>query len=190
MRRLRNIWIKDACAENDVWFYAVSDCYAIESGIFGEGLLGATRAYGDIIRKLIAERAEEVADPATCTVQNLDAPGNRKTMEEFASKYLPEMYARNTKYQLNMARESFEQFKTLYTTVVACTVVALAAFWFVIYRPMIRRLDKDIKHVRLLLLLFPDEVARSVPAIVAAGRQLLHDGGSSSGGSVVSHKTM
>jgi hypothetical protein len=34
----------------------------------------------------------------------------------------------------------------------------------------------------MLLLLFPDAVSRSVPAIVAAGRELLQDGSSSVGG--------
>ena len=35
---------------------------------------------------------------------------------------------------------------------------------------VILRLDRDIKNVRMLLLLFPDEIVGVVPAIVNAGR--------------------
>lgn len=35
---------------------------------------------------------------------------------------------------------------------------------------VIRRLDRDMKNVRMLLLLFPDDVVGVVPAIVVAGR--------------------
>jgi hypothetical protein len=46
---------------------------------------------------------------------------------------------------------------------------------------MIRLVDSEIKNVRNLLLLFPDEVSRLLPAVVAAGRELMKDNHSSSG---------
>lgn len=48
-------------------------------------------------------------------------------------------------------------------------VLALAVFAFAVYMPTIARLDKDIKMVRILLLLFPDKV-RGVGAVAVAPR--------------------
>jgi hypothetical protein len=73
-------------------------------------------------------------------------------------------------------------FQVSSVAITVLSVVALAAFYAGVYAPLIAWLDADIKGVRLLLLLFPDEVTRSVPAVVAAGRQLLAD--ATSGGTV------
>ena len=49
------------------------------------------------------------------------------------------------------------------TIVFVCVLCLVYAF---VYRPMITRLDKEMKLVRSLLLLFPDEVICSVPQLM------------------------
>jgi len=55
----------------------------------------------------------------------------------------------------------------------------LVVLYWGAYTPLIRHLDAGIKRSRALLLLFPDEVSRVVPAIVAAAHGWA---GSGSGG--------
>lgn len=50
----------------------------------------------------------------------------------------------------------------------------MLTFWFSC--PVVRRLDRDIKNVRMLLLLFPDDVSNVVPALVDAGRGAVSQG--------------
>jgi hypothetical protein len=68
----------------------------------------------------------------------------------------------------------------------ACLLVTLAAVTLIfscVYAPTIRRLDADIKRARALLLLFPDAVARAVPAIVTHSRELVAGAPAAGGGS-------
>jgi hypothetical protein len=65
----------------------------------------------------------------------------------------------------------------MYTVVTILSVLLLLALWFGLYRPLIRRLDREIKDVRRLLLVLPDEVSKSIPSVVAAGRSMLLESG-------------
>jgi type II secretory pathway component PulM len=75
------------------------------------------------------------------------------------------------------ALDGLTSFRALNIMVTVLSVLALVVFWVALYRPLIRRLDQDIKDVRRLLLLLPDEVTRSIPSVVAAGRSMLLDSG-------------
>lgn len=67
-------------------------------------------------------------------------------------------------------------FQSLDVLVTCVSVLILLVYYFVLYQPIIRRLDRDIKNVRMLLLLFPDDVSNVVPAIVDAGRGAVSQG--------------
>ena len=41
-----------------------------------------------------------------------------------------------------------------------------------LYAPLVALLDNEIKRTRFLLLLFPEEVAKGCPAVIAAGKKL------------------
>jgi len=56
---------------------------------------------------------------------------------------------------------------------VSLSFVALVVLYGGYYRPAILALDAQLKRTRFLLLLFPEELARSVPAVVNAGRKLI-----------------
>lgn len=65
----------------------------------------------------------------------------------------------------------------MYTAVTVLSVLVLITLWFGLYRPLIRRLDREIKDVRRLLLVLPDDVSKSIPSVVAAGRSMLLESG-------------
>lgn len=79
-----------------------------------------------------------------------------------------------------------KQYNTLNLVVTIGAIGALLAFYLLVYAPLVRRLDNEIKDVRRLLLLYPDEVSRNTAAIINAGRDMLKDSQSVSGGSVAS----
>jgi flagellar biosynthesis/type III secretory pathway M-ring protein FliF/YscJ len=58
--------------------------------------------------------------------------------------------------------------------VLAVVLSSLAIFviFFLVYRPLIARLDLEMKQSRTLLLLVPDEVAKAVPAVIMAAQKL------------------
>jgi hypothetical protein len=72
----------------------------------------------------------------------------------------------------------FSSFATTNIIVTLAALLSLFLTFILLYRPLIKRLDADIKRTRALLLLFPSEVCRAVPAITAAGRRLVDDAGS------------
>ena len=53
-------------------------------------------------------------------------------------------------------------------------ILALVVLYGLYYRTMVKSLDEDIKSVRGLLLLLPDEVAKNVPAVLDYSRQLMN----------------
>ena len=55
---------------------------------------------------------------------------------------------------------------------VVLSIMALFAFYLLLYMPLIAFLDSEIKRTRFLLLLVPEEVAKGVPSVVAASRKL------------------
>jgi hypothetical protein len=46
-----------------------------------------------------------------------------------------------------------------------------------VYMPILQNLDEEIKRTRFLLLLFPEDVARRVPAVGDAAKRLLQGNG-------------
>lgn len=175
------LWLGNACSRSEGWYYDYNDCLAFRSGLLTRGLLGTVSTYHDIGRKLIAARRQFLNNPA-CAMEHVETAGTLKAdMSVLGVRYLASGFERATAYQFTAARNYLISFQQTYQIIVAISIIMLLILWTFAYAPHIQHLDKDIKHVRLLLLLFPDEVARSVPAIVAAGKQLLAEAGSSGG---------
>lgn len=76
------------------------------------------------------------------------------------------------------------QYNTLNIVVTVASILALFCFYAFVYAPLVRRLDREIKNLRGLFLIFPDEVSRNTAAIINAGRDMLKDSQSVAGGSV------
>lgn len=176
-----SLWTKNGCLENDGWFYSMEECRTFDAGITARGLLGAFRSFADYSRQLVTRRKKSIHDPDCVPDRKNDAGTVAYLVNRFGSALLAVGFQQASQLTQEAAIDYLLQFDQVYSTVVAITCAALAVYWVLVYAPLISRLDTDIKDVRLLLLLFPDEVARSVPAIVAAGRQLLAEAGSSAG---------
>ena len=71
--------------------------------------------------------------------------------------------------RLDESTTTITTFLTADILVTCVSIVTLLIYFFALYQPIIRHLDRDIKHVRMLLLLFPDEVSNVVPAIIDTG---------------------
>lgn len=85
-------------------------------------------------------------------------PNVLQSMNAFAKKYLVAGVAHAADMIASDTITSMTDFQALNIIVTVISVLALFGFYLLVYTPMVNRLDKDIKNIRLLLLLFPDEV--------------------------------
>jgi hypothetical protein len=181
--------MQDGCVANGLRYYDVPACQAtFYDGLVGKGLQGAYTEYLQLARKTVEDRYLATRPGVPCQPEALNG-GVAELLEDLAEKYLAAGFAEASRVTLQVFITDFlDSFRALNFLATACSLVALLIFFFAVYTPKIRRMDAEIKHVRHLLLLFPDEVSRAVPAIIAAGRELLKDSGGAggSGGSVVS----
>lgn len=140
------------------------------------------------MRAAIAIRKTKLHDPA-CTPEDLRS-SVVTNVDQFSKRFLTAGIGRSSQIYQDDAMHAMIAFNSLHTLITAVSIVALFFFYWIVYSPMIKRLDREIKHVRMLLLLFPDEVARGVPGIIQAGRDLLKDSASVSGSSSVAMSDM
>lgn len=170
------LFMKDGCIENGDVRYTLEECYEnFSDGIVGRGLQAAYKHYLQLIREAMEARylLTEV-DPALCSVVDIDQ-GIPDTIERLAYDFL----ALGFEHSSNIATENITNLlrNHLNLNIIAtiASILSLAVFHMAVYSPLVKRLDVEIKNVRYLLLLFPDEISRVVPAIVSIGRELLKD---------------
>jgi PAS domain-containing protein len=171
------LFMRDGCIENGGYWYDMESCRtAFFSGLVGRGLTSAFKEYIQILRRMVDRREAEVAGN-NCTISDMNG-GDALLVQSFAETYLAAGFDRASSIRKADALDTINNFISLFIIITCFSTAALEVFWIFIYAPMLRRLDKEIKHVRLLMLLFPDEVSRRVPAIIAASRELLKDSAS------------
>lgn len=168
----------DAVAPDDPLPYAQAECEAFYSGVLSKGLLAAFKSYTGLVRKLAASRraylqaVQDSNGTMVCQPADLSDPDVTNTyalgMTFLAPGFKEAADGRES--------EAFSTLNGFIAAVVAITVLAVFAlsnFYVWVYRLHIQRLDAEIKNVRLLLLLFPDEVAKVVPAFLAASKDMM-----------------
>jgi hypothetical protein len=182
-----HLFMQDGCVANGLRYYDVPACQAtFYDGLVGKGLQGAYTEYLQLARKTVEDRYLATRPGVPCQPEALNG-GVAELLEDLAEKYLAAGFKTAASITVTSVGDYLDSFRALNFLATACSLVALFIFFFAVYTPKIRRMDAEIKHVRHLLLLFPDEVSRAVPAIIAAGRELLKDSGvGSESGSVVS----
>jgi hypothetical protein len=176
------LWTRYACFENGDFYYTVPECEAFHDSILSRsGLLGAAQEYFTLANSLVDWA---VANPDQSMSLNSGQPA---LIQQFGIKFFPPAFAHNGDLMTDEPMASIARFNAVNIVVTVASLLALFAFYFAIYLPLVRRLDREIKHVRNLLLLFPDEVSRNCSAIIIAGREFIKDSGSLAGsGSVAS----
>ncbi len=183
-----SLFMQDGCVDNGGTLYDLTSCKTtFFDGLVGKGLQGAYKQYLQLARKVVEERyaASRPSNPVPCQHEDLDMP-IPLVLEKLAERYLAAGFRASAHTAVLNADDYLTNFKAYNIILTLCSILALIIFFFAVYGPMIRTLDREIKNVRYLLLLFPDEISRVVPAIIAAGRELLKDGHVSAGSSVVS----
>lgn len=179
------LFMKNGCVDNRDELYTMADCkHHFYDGIVGKGLQAAYKEYVALAQKTIDERHDAVL-AENCTLADANA-GTPRIMEQLAERYLSVGFMKASELTTSMINDSLKGFQAIDIVVTVGSLLALVVFYFAVYSPMIRRLDREIKNVRELLLLFPDELAKIVPAIVQAGKDLLREGHTSSNSSVAS----
>jgi len=180
----------DGCTENNGFFYSYNDCKnTFYNGIFGKGFMQGFREFVHLARELIQEQRTILENDPTLTTNCDPLIGlnsvNMVTVDQMRWRYIAAGFAQFANIRIQEASAMFESFQVANIVITVMTIIALQIFYNSLYKRMIANMDKEIKNVRLLLLLFPDEVSKQVPAIINAGKELLSDAASVSSGSTM-----
>ena len=154
-------------------------------GVVGTGLLPAVQQYVLLVEAAIAARSAELAATAGGTLRPLSIvdpavgiPGvltstDLNAIDKLCDAYLPAGLGALSAAVKSQSDGVIDVFTATDVIVVSLSFLALVALYVGYYRPTILALDAQLKRTRFLLLLFPEELARSVPAVVNAGRKLI-----------------
>ena len=193
------ILVENGCVRNEVdaatcanygtrpcnYYYAYEQCkipdgntdinYVVfDSGIVGTGLLPSLREFLLKARNLVAERSAALAADPSDQLPRVDlAAPPLSVIDQLGHEYLPAGLEALSAGRITEDSAYLSQFAQLNLMATLLCIVALLGFYVLAYRPLFASLDKDIKGARGLLLLLPDEAARSVPAVMTAGKKLL-----------------
>ena len=93
-------------------------------------------------------------------------------VNQMATSYLPGGLQALSAVIYREAVAKVAEAANLDTAAVVISDAVVAGLVLLFYMPLIRSLDAEIKRSRFLLLLIPEEVAKSVPAVVMVSRKL------------------
>jgi hypothetical protein len=191
--------MKDACLENILSdeecarFGEPSGCYSsysmalckkpydsidvnrpvFASGVVGTGLTSAVLFFSRLVNNVLRDRRIEYDTFGFYNETNLNQNTDLTIISEMASKYLTKALSELTNILVEEVKASVNAAMEIDILAVVFSILALIGFYFFLYDPLVGKLDKEIKRTRFLLLLFPEEVAKGVPAVVAAGKKLM-----------------
>ena len=143
------------------------------SGVVGTGLTPAILYFSRAVNNLMRDRKIEFKTLGYYLDHDLDSSIKYNIISEMASKYLTVGLSALTNTVVDEVKASIQASMDIDILSVVCSILSLLAIYFFLYDPLVRTLDKEIKRTRFLLLLFPEEVAKGVPSVVAAGKKLM-----------------
>jgi hypothetical protein len=193
------ILLENGCVHNEVsaatcavygkrscdYFYPYAFCYmpqgntdinykVFSSGVVGTGLLPALRQFLVMARNLLQQRQAALAAGGSADLPREDlSAAPFSIMDQLGRQYLPAGLEALSSGRIGENVSYLSQFASLNLAATLLCVLAMALIYALFYAPLFARLDKDIKGTRGLLLLLPDDAARAVPAVMAAGKKLL-----------------
>jgi len=174
-----NLALVNGCVSNNDDAYNISTCQtSFYHGIFGNGFMQGCREFLHLTKQVIESTRTLIANDPSLSSCNPSLLLNSKIINDIDQmrwRYIQAGLTEFTRLRLDMSNTILDNFLVANIIVTISTIVALQIFYTTLYKPMIRTMDKEIKNVRLLLLLFPDEVSKQVPAIIAAGKEILSD---------------
>lgn len=184
---LAQIAMVNGCVDHVGEYYNMSQCErTFYEGLFGKGMMQGFKEFTADVRLLTLQRRAALAQDPTGMSLCADplASGDHRhplnnelidAVDQMRWRYLAAVTNAASAIRLADAHAVFDVFASYDLGLTLSCIAALSLFYSFVYAPLIRRLDKEIKEVRHLLLLFPDEVSRAVPAILEVGKALLRD---------------
>ncbi|KAA0165235.1 hypothetical protein FNF28_03516 [Cafeteria roenbergensis] len=148
-------------------------CLKFGYELLADGLHQGVIRFLSVIDELITERAAEL--------QHLRDAGVEMESEAVAARRLADFRLRmvrtlgvvyvgagleeSTEVHYRHVTAAIAEFQLIHTLATAASIVALVFFYVVVYQTTINQLDVEMKRTRGMLLLFPEHIIRSVPAI-------------------------
>lgn len=166
------------------YFYPLSACKkpidstdinlkVFASGVVGTGLLPAIQQLSRQVHGVIrARKASFINDGIYEEEDILDHSDAYDIINKMCLSYIPAGLEALSDVVLNESTSMINASMSIDILAVICSILALIGFYFFLYAPLVSFLDNEIKRTRFLLLLFPEEVAKGIPAVVEAGHRL------------------
>lgn len=155
-------------------------------GIFANGAQQAMQEYLSLMRELIRARREvfwatylAYMSGDTSLALQLCLTGSNfvdwrlPIVDSMSWKFLAAALHEISTSIIRANSHFFNAYYTMDISVTICSILMLFVFYVTVYRPRIKRLDGDIKEVRHLLLLLPDEIAAKSTGILLYEEDLL-----------------
>jgi hypothetical protein len=143
------------------------------SGVVGTGLLPAIQQLSRQVHAVIrARKASYVQDGYYEEEDILDHGDAYDVINKMCLGYIPAGLETLSDVVLNESTSMINVSMSIDILAVICSILALIGFYLFLYAPLVSFLDNEIKRTRFLLLLFPEEVAKGIPAVVEAGHRL------------------
>ena len=141
------------------------------NGIVGHGLYPALLELELVVANVVSDA---YASSANDVFESCDhVPGTRgDNINQLASNYLAAGLAELSSGVQAEAVSSITTANNNDVLAVVMSSLAIFVIYYLVYRPLIAKLDHEMKQNRTLLLLVPDEVAKAVPAVVMAAQKL------------------
>ena len=174
-----------------VYYYQESLCKKVASsvdtgtpifdfGVVGTGLLPAVREYLKDIGDLLRVRRDEL-DVLPFTVGASLDTGAGAIVDQMGASYLVAGFGELLIQMRGETMASIRYFKSWNLASISSVSIALILVYILVYAPILTNLDEEIKRTRFLLLLFPEDVAKRVPAVGSAARSYYNGQGGTSG---------
>ena len=198
----RNLLIVNGCVDNSVtttecanygvgnpcvYYYTTSLCARVPSsvdtgapvfafGVVGTGLLPAVAEFLTDVNDMLRVRALQLAAAPPLATGDSFVTGTGAIVDAMGSAYLPAGFGKLVELMTTELQTSLLAYNAWNIATIAASSFFLLFSYFVVYNPILNSLDEEIKRTRFLLLLFPEDVARLVPAVSDIARRLLQGG--------------
>jgi hypothetical protein len=172
-----DLFLRSSCIDNNHMYYDMHECQqTFMDGLLSKvGLRAALTEYLQIAKQVMDERAVQLQSN-NCTFYSMtDGLGNQ--LSQLGDFMLHPAFQRASEIRFNEGMDALNSFMSLDIALTVMLLLALVVVYWIVYLPIVAALDLEMKRCRELLLLFPDEVARAIPAVIQAGRDMMSSAG-------------
>jgi len=170
------LYFGSTCVTNDGYYELTKCTREFEGGLLNTiGLRAAMSEYLMDLQLMAHTRITQLANSSSCVPTAFENVTHGMMTSVIGTTFLPPALLRASTTMYNEGTSTIRSFSSADDGVTAASVIALFVLYFGVYATLVRRLDENIKGVRALLLLLPDEVSRTIPSILRLSTDLLRD---------------